>query len=488
MDKTVELSKQPTIPMTWGVQKDQPLPISIGRFQIESLLAYGGMSLVYLAKDPKSQSICCVKVLSPHCMANKHLVDRFLKESEISGLTDHPNIVKILDQGTWENGLFIAMEFIQGISLRQFILDRSLSHQKAVQIVLDVASALLHLHTHGVIHRDLKPDNILITNQGEIKLIDFGIAHLVDEALEEARKVGGLIGTPSYMSPEQLHSPENATFADDIYSLGVIAYELCTGRLSHGKIRAELVDETLKPIIAKATAPRENRYTDIVEMIEDLLEWQKSDHGDHLSQMPPFLERAENLLYTFKTEWSASYFEMDATSQQAPMAAAWLHNDKGIVLMLAFLPKEVAPWKIAYLQGALELALSTMEAPESSFDRLIAFCKQNLQSEPALMIAHLVPQEKKMTVTGSDPWKLFHLPASTTTLNPYTLSHEPLFLSYDSQDIIHLLIQEKKAALSYEQLYQMSNLPPHLSCHSLYALFSKENGTYDSFTMSFLAL
>src|SRR5690606_36400224 len=109
-------------------------------------------------------------------------IKQFLKEAEIIALSNHPNIVKLYGQGEWEKGLYIAMEFIQGVSLTQFILQNSLSIKRSLEILLQVAYALLHLHSHGVIHRDLKPENILITENGGVKVIDFGIAQLEQEA------------------------------------------------------------------------------------------------------------------------------------------------------------------------------------------------------------------------------------------------------------------------------------------------------------------
>ncbi|MDE3048213.1 MAG: serine/threonine protein kinase, partial [Verrucomicrobiota bacterium] len=181
-----------------------PLPQQIGPYKVESLLSKGGMSVLYLGIHPTTSKPIVIKVLSPKYCKNKEMASRFLKEAAIIGMAHHPNIVRLYGQGAWEKGLYIAMEFVQGISLRQFIQQKSLTHQRALEIILQVAYALCHLHTHGVIHRDLKPENILITESGEIKVIDFGIAHLQGEAgterITQKRKV---MGTPVYMSPEQ---------------------------------------------------------------------------------------------------------------------------------------------------------------------------------------------------------------------------------------------------------------------------------------------
>ena len=488
MDKTVELSKQPTIPITWAfAHEEHPLPASIGPFQIESLLAQGGMSLLYLAKDAM-QKICCVKVLSPHCMTHKALVDRFLKESEISGLTDHPNIIKIIDRGEWENGLYIAMEFIQGISLRQFILDKSLSNEKAVKIILDVASALLHLHSHGVIHRDLKPDNILITDEGRIKLIDFGIAYLVDEALQEEYKIGGFMGTPSYMSPEQLTAPESATFSDDIYSLGVIAYELCTGKLSHGKVRLERLSPDLLPIVSRATAPRSERYADIVDMMHDLMAWQnRSDHEDQISETISF-ERPYALLNLFQKEMMGPYFESAIATQEVPIACASSSQNNAFTLVLALLPTPTHPAMIAYVQGLLEMGLQTLSEPSSLLETVHTCLDEGTGLIPSIALFQWKPIENQLIAVGDAPWTLWLAAASAKEAISFSLSDEPLHLSYDTEDVLHLIACREPFPVDDANLQEISNLPPASSAVKLYELLSKKVAVYEPFVLSYLRL
>ena len=254
------------------------LPQKIGPYKIESLLSKGGMSLLYLGLHPGTSQPLAIKVLLPKYLKHKEMVGRFLKEAQIIALTDHPNIVKLYGQGQWEKGLYIAMEFIQGISLRQFILQKSLSHRRALGIILQVAYALCHLHTHGVIHRDLKPENILITESGEIKVIDFGIAQLQEDTKQERiTQTHRLMGTPIYMSPEQKENPLDVSYSSDIYSLGIIAYELILGRLSHGVIHLALLGKNLRHIIEKALKidPKE-RYQDIVDFITDVSQYLKT--------------------------------------------------------------------------------------------------------------------------------------------------------------------------------------------------------------------
>lgn len=271
-----EIADQPTLP-TLTKHETPLLPKKIGPYKIESLLKKGGMSFLYLGVDPKTAKPIVIKVLSPKFIKNEEVIKRFLKEADIIRLSNHPNIIKLFGQGEWDHGLYIAMEFVQGISLKQFLLEKSLSVHKALEIILQVGYALCHLHTHSVIHRDLKPENILITENGQIKVIDFGIAGLINEEKEEATRGKSFMGTPVYMSPEQKIDPKKITFSSDIYSLGVITYELILGKLSFGVIHLSLIPKNLRKILEKTLQEDpKKRYQDIVDFITDLSQYLKS--------------------------------------------------------------------------------------------------------------------------------------------------------------------------------------------------------------------
>ncbi len=268
--------KQNTMPDLISGESEPLLPSSIGPYKIESLLNKGGMSLLYLGLDPTTKKPLAIKVLSPSYVTHPEAVGRFLKEAKVIALTNHPNIVKLYGQGEWEKGLYIAMELIHGISLKQFIMQHSLSMRRALEIILQVAYALLHLHSHNVIHRDLKPENILITEEGEIKVIDFGIAQLHEEESNKSQ-TSRFLGTPNYMSPEQKEDPSSVTFASDIYSLGVVFYELIVGKLSFGIINLVAFPKGLKKIAAKTLAVSVNeRYQNISEFIHDVSQYLNS--------------------------------------------------------------------------------------------------------------------------------------------------------------------------------------------------------------------
>lgn len=270
------------------------LPEIIGPYKIEALLDKGGMSDLYLGTHPDTKIPLTIKVLSRKFISNTEVVQRFLNEAEIISMTNHPNIVKMYGHGEWEGGLYIAMEYIEGFSLRKYILQTPISLKRALSIIIDIAYALCHLHTHGVIHRDLKPENILVTEDGRIKVIDFGIAQLLTEkTTARATPRQRLIGTPIYISPEQKENPETVSFPTDIYSLGIVSYELILGKFSHGHIHLSLMPKGMQPILQKCLqADPDDRYQDIVDFITEVSTYLNSPSiekdkviGDKLSEL-----------------------------------------------------------------------------------------------------------------------------------------------------------------------------------------------------------
>jgi len=261
-----------------GAPPPLPTPEYIGPYKIEGLLNHGGMSYIYLAKHPTTGETVVVKVVRNKYLKDKEMLTRLLNEAKVLGLTTHPGIVKLYDLGQWEKGLFVAMEFIQGVSLHQFIRENMISHKRALEIILQISYALAHLHSHGVIHRDLKPDNVMILESGDIKLIDFGIAQfLLAPENERITKGKARMGTPNYMSPEQRENADKVSYGSDIFSLGIIAYELYLGRLCHGVLRMDLLPKSFRAIIEKALKINpDERYTDIVDFISDMSQYLKT--------------------------------------------------------------------------------------------------------------------------------------------------------------------------------------------------------------------
>ncbi|MBA3957803.1 MAG: protein kinase [Parachlamydiaceae bacterium] len=311
---TEEFHKQPTSPGVFASEKPSAapsIPQVIGPYKIENLLEKGGMSLLYLGTHPETKEPTTIKVLSARYLSHPEVIKSFTNEAEIIAMTNHPNIVQLYGHGEWEGGLYIAMEFIQGISLRQYILQNPISLNRALEIIIDIAYALCHLHSHGVVHRDLKPENILITESGEIKVIDFGIAQVLTEG-DTSHGQHQLIGTPVYMSPEQRDNPAAVSFPSDIYSLGIISYELILGKLSHGQIHLSMMPRGVQKLLHRMLLPNAiDRYQDIVDVIADFSNYKNSvtlqkdkKVGDPISEMAENMKRAQlTLLTSFAPQW-----------------------------------------------------------------------------------------------------------------------------------------------------------------------------------------
>ena len=204
----------------------------IGRYVILKEIGRGGQSRAYLARDPAIERTVAIKQIRAVTElpeeSRAEFVTRFLQEARVAGTLSHPNIVSIYDMGESEAGPYIVMEFVDGDTL-DGIIDRSDSAdiQAVIPIFLQICSGLSFAHQHGVVHRDVKPANIMLTREGLVKLVDFGIARVASTNLTQT---GTLLGTPSYMSPEQIQG-EKVDQRADIFSLGIVLYEVLTGRL-----------------------------------------------------------------------------------------------------------------------------------------------------------------------------------------------------------------------------------------------------------------
>ena len=222
---------------------------NIGPYRIEAELGSGGTGDVYLAHDSRLGRKVAVKLLDPSLLGDSKSRLRFLREARLASALDHPNICTIHEVGEAAGHLFIAMQYVEGQTLKRVIDGRPLGLDSLLSICLQVADALATAHSRGIIHRDIKTGNIIITPQGQAKVLDFGLAKLL--ASEEGRdidltKTGMVMGTPSSMSPEQVRG-ERADHRSDIFSFGVVIYEMATGRMPFkGKTRTEVMNAVIR--------------------------------------------------------------------------------------------------------------------------------------------------------------------------------------------------------------------------------------------------
>lgn len=226
-------------------------------YELKDLIGCGGMAAVYRAHQTALDRDVAIKVLFNEDAENPEFTERFRREAQALAKLTHPNIVAVHDFGELEDFFYIVMEFVDGTDLASLIAAGTLDARQSLEIVVQICTALQFAHDHRVIHRDIKPANILITKDGEVKIADFGLAKLVDhrdEGMLTTRH--DRLGTPLYMAPEQRRSTADTDHRADIYSLGVVFYEMLTGELPSGRFpppsQNSTVDSRIDRVVLKS--------------------------------------------------------------------------------------------------------------------------------------------------------------------------------------------------------------------------------------------
>jgi serine/threonine protein kinase len=211
------------------------LAASFPQLEILEFLGQGGMGAVYKARQPKLDRFVALKILPPNA-DNADTAERFMREARTLARLDHPGIIRIHDFGEADGLRYFLMEHVDGVNLRHFIRNRSLTPAQVLEIIPQICEALQYAHDEGIIHRDIKPENILIDRKGKVKVADFGLAKLMDRTADPTLTgTHQVMGTPHYMAPEQIEKPLTVDRRTDIYALGVLFYEMLTGELPLGQ-------------------------------------------------------------------------------------------------------------------------------------------------------------------------------------------------------------------------------------------------------------
>ncbi len=222
--------------------------------EVLACLGRGGMGVVYKARQKSLDRLVALKILAPEREKDPQFAERFAREAQALARLSHPHIVTVYDFGQADGLFYLLMEYVDGVNLRQLLRMRRLESKEALAIVPPICDALQYAHDHAVVHRDIKPENLLLDKAGQVKIADFGIAKMLggDSTPDEEQEVG----TPQYMAPEQHATPQAADHRADIYSLGVVLYEMLTGELPAGQFelpsRKVRIDVRLDEIVLRA--------------------------------------------------------------------------------------------------------------------------------------------------------------------------------------------------------------------------------------------
>jgi serine/threonine-protein kinase len=240
-------------PPTLPPPADGPAPAGFGKYELLGELGRGGMGVVYRARQTDLDRTVAVKMILGSHLASEEQIARFQAEARVAARLSHPHIVQVYEAGTVHGQPYFAMQYVEGRGLDEVLRDGSLPTVEAVRLLAAVARAVAYLHAEGLIHRDLKPSNVLIDRVGRPYLTDFGLARLLERE-SSLTASGAIVGTPSYMAPEQAAGGKDVGPRSDIYGLGAILYELLTGRPPFRE--ATPLDTVVQVLEGEPTLPR----------------------------------------------------------------------------------------------------------------------------------------------------------------------------------------------------------------------------------------
>jgi serine/threonine protein kinase len=276
---TVTDAKQPP----FNPPSASELAAKFPQLEILELVGKGGMGVVYKVRQKELDRIAALKILPPGIGHDAAFAERFAREAKALAKLNHPGIVTIYDFGRADGLFYFLMEFVDGVNLRQLLNTGRISPREALAIVPQICDALQFAHDQGIVHRDIKPENILMDRRGRVKVADFGLAKIVENHEDAAGSpapgkipdnltdAGRTMGTPNYMSPEQIHAPGEVDHRADIYALGVVFYQMLTGELPGKQLQPPSskvqIDVRLDEIVLRALEKNpELRYQQVSEV------------------------------------------------------------------------------------------------------------------------------------------------------------------------------------------------------------------------------
>jgi eukaryotic-like serine/threonine-protein kinase len=352
---------------------DERRRVLANRYEIQGVLGQGGMAKVFKGHDTVLGRDVAVKVLSPQFAGDDQFVSRFRREAQAAAALNHPNIVSVFDTGDQADVHYIVMEYVQGRTLRDAIRnDGPLQPERSAEIAASVARALASAHEAGLVHRDIKPGNIMLTPEGEVKVMDFGIARTATG--DTLTQTAAVLGTASYLSPEQAQG-EQVDARSDIYSLGCVLYEMLTGgppftgdspvAIAYKHVKDDPVPPArlngdvpsdLEAVVMKAMAKNpENRYQTADEMREDL---ERALQGLPTLATPVLADGTEHIART-QPEGTAVMTQMPPPEEEERRRRVWL-----IVLISILVLALIGLGAFLLVRSLLEPSAQMIEVPD----------------------------------------------------------------------------------------------------------------------------
>src|SRR5262245_5018820 len=355
-----------------------------GDYQLLEEIARGGQGIVYLARQKSLNRTVALKVISPGQWASRAHLKRLRREAQTAAGLDHPNIVSIYDVGERDGSCYFSMKFIEGGQLDEVVKRAPMSIREAVEIIAKLSHTVHYAHQHGILHRDIKPGNILLDTSGEPHLADFGLARLV-EAESTVTRTEEMMGTPSYMAPEQIvGSNAQLTSATDVYGLGAVLYQLLTGHLPFA---ADTTYETIRRLLE--TEPHEPRLLNPKIDCELSTICLKCLEKDPKRRYPSALALAEDLEHWLKHEPIQA-----KRSGFLSHGRKWVQRNPAIVALVVSLIALAAAvswnvWKSEFIQAPITNGIAVLPFENLSTDPDNAYFAEGIQDEILTRLANI---------------------------------------------------------------------------------------------------
>ena len=302
----------------------------LGPYEIQSLVGAGGMGEVYRAHDSRLDRTVAIKVLPASFSADRDRMQRFAQEARAAAALNHPNILSIFDIGDQQGSPYVVSELLEGETLRERLRSGPLSARKTIDYALQVARGLAAAHEKGIVHRDLKPENLFITNDGRVKILDFGLAKLImpessggadAPTLHAVTEPGLIMGTVGYMSPEQVRG-QTADQRSDIFAFGAILYEMISGkRAFHGETSADTMSAILKEEVPELSETARNVPPGLERIVRHCLEKNASQRFHSAGDLAFDLEALTEISATSKSGAQAAVQEVRGAEKRRKLAS-----------------------------------------------------------------------------------------------------------------------------------------------------------------------